>query len=130
MWRNPPPGARTSPWTTTFSTLTFWRFPAAGITRRGSYQRTSTSGYPGCSSAMRTDSPSFTTRMWTPLSIGRTRRHTAGNYGECVCGPWVRRICVYGNICRSRFNNILWESATALRSGRFFHTQNQEEVTT
>nr|DAO88878.1 MAG TPA: hypothetical protein [Caudoviricetes sp.] len=26
--------------------------------------------------------------------------------------------------------NILWESATALRSGRFFHTQNQEEVTT
>lgn len=24
--------------------------------------------------------------------------------------------------------NILWESATILRGGRFFHTQNQEEV--
>ena len=65
------------------------------------------SGYPGCSSAMRTDSPSFTTRTWTPLSIGRTRRHTAGNYGGCVCGPWVRRICGCGNICRSRFKYTL-----------------------
>lgn len=36
-------------------------------------------------------------------------------------------LCVYGNGCRNRFN-ILWKLATALRSGRFFHTQNQEEV--
>ena len=60
-------------------------------------------------------------QTWIPLSIGRTRRHTAGNCVGCVCGPWARRICGCGNICRNRFNIfIFWESATALRSGRFF----------
>ena len=76
----------------------------------------------------RTGFPSSITRTWIPSSIGRTRRRTAGSSGGCVCGPLVRRICAYGNGCQSRFNIfIFWESATALRSGRFFHTQNQEK---
>ena len=84
-----------------------------------------------CSLETRTAFPSSTTRTWIPWSTGQTRRRTAGSSGGCVCGLWVRRICGCGNGCRNRFNIfIFWESATAFRSGRFFHTQNQEEVTT